>query len=182
MCRLASAIVALIWIVLAWSLAPALTADEIYKHVDKNGNVSFSDRPLDGGKPIDLSPTNSAGSIALPKQNRRLSDSSPTGEYQSLRITRPQNDVTIHDNAGNLGVAVQVAPALRSGDSIRLLVDGSSPLEDSTSGGFQLLNVDRGTHQLQAQLLDNLGNVLLVSELVTVHLRRQSVQNRAATK
>jgi hypothetical protein len=54
-----------------------------------------------------------------------------------------------------------------------LLVDGTQSGE-SASGSFELSNLDRGSHSLTAQVLDDADEVVVSSTPVTVFLHRYS--------
>lgn len=153
---------------------------EIYRQVDENGHVTFSDRPQDGGEPVKLSPINRTPPVTVrerrePPQPTKSADST---DYESIRVSQPADDEVVRDNTGNLAVSVQVVPKLAKGHRIRLLVDGTSPVDDSASGQFQLTNVDRGSHELSAQVIDDQGNIRIESEPVTVHLKRHALPPR----
>lgn len=75
----------------------------------------------------------------------------------------------MHDNAGNVGVAVAVedGAVLPPGYRIRLLLDGEPAAPDVRDLQFQLTGVDRGTHRLEAMIVDEQGRVLTRSAPVT---------------
>lgn len=95
--------------------------------------------------------------------------------YERIAITQPVNDTTVFDNAGNVEVKVDVAPALRAraGDRIALVLDGTRA---SVSGAtaLKLAGVARGEHTLVAQVLDNSGSIVIASPPVKFHLWQAS--------
>lgn len=99
----------------------------------------------------------------------------------SLRVAEPTPEQTVHDNAGNLTVRIAVEDQARLPESlrIRVLIDGKLAAE-GPGRQFQLSNVDRGSHEVQAQLVDADGNVVARSEPVRFHLWQASRLNRAA--
>lgn len=98
------------------------------------------------------------------------------GGYASLQILRPHQDETIHDNNGRVPVALHLVPALQTaqGHRIQILLDGRPYGSDRAGTQFTLDNVDRGTHTLQAMVVDRAGDKLIASDSVTFHLWRAS--------
>lgn len=95
--------------------------------------------------------------------------------YQSVRIVAPDPESTVHDNNGNLAVAVSVSPPLRAatGDTLTLLLDGKVAASGSLRH-FELQGIDRGSHTLQAQVNAADGTVLISSSQVIFHMRHAS--------
>jgi len=149
----------------------------IYKTIDEEGNVYYSDRPTPGAEKVELPPPTvytppklpAAGSPAASKQT----DSKPA--YESLRILSPKPDEAIRSNNGDLIVEWAVDPPLkrRQGHRLMLILDGQEV--PATGGRHQFKNLDRGTHTLSARILDRRGRVLAEAEPVTFHLLRISI-------
>lgn len=138
-------------LLLALLLIALPSVAQVYTYVDAEGNRVFTDSPRDGNAtPVQMAPSN-----RIEPPTRRLSPppapAAPAGpilSYELLRITIPQPDVTINDNAGNLIVTVNAEPALHPGHSYRLLLDGQPYGNAGRSPVFPLENIDRGTHQI----------------------------------
>jgi hypothetical protein len=97
----------------------------------------------------------------------------PPAAARAISITAPAADETIHSNSGDVSVAVTVAPRLARGESIVISLDG----RDVARGADQtvpLAGVVRGTHALQARLVDAQGDVLAQSGEVTFHMWQAS--------
>ena len=166
-------------------LACALpAAAEIYSYTDEQGNRVFTDRP--GGRAVELvkpRPTNSmppaeTRPIQAPEPVAAPTADSATNRYSQLEVLTPQPDATIRDNAGGLLVEVASTPELLPGHAYRLLLDGN----DTELGGggpqFALQNIDRGTHQLTVQVIDESGASLQSSPPRTFHMMRTSLAQR----
>jgi hypothetical protein len=162
----------------------------IYKTVDENGNVVFTDTPprADGSsETITLSSPNSfdPAETATEGSNRQLWIVDPDAEeeapgelYGALTITSPEADETVRENAGNVTVTVKLEPPnLQPGHRIRLLLDGSPTGGTNTTGLFALTNVDRGTHSLKAEVVDEAGKLIYAGPSSTFHLQRYSILN-----
>ena len=157
-------------------LMPPYTQAAIYKIVDEEGNVHYSDQPSPGAKEVDLPPpsvytppkmTNPTRSVVEQKDSRTV--------YQGLRILTPKNDEAIRSNNGDLSVRLEVKPRLkrRQGHRLVLLLDGKPVEVKGTSHQFN--NLDRGTHTLSARVEDRNGSILIEADPITFHLLRNSI-------
>ncbi len=148
----------------------------IYKSVDENGNVVFSDSPPDkSAEKIELGPINTIPALDLPA-NQDDSAGQPTQDdasYQTFEITQPQPDQSIRDNAGNIAVAVSVAPTIDSdtNDQIVITMDGRE-VSRGTKTSIDLSNVSRGTHTLDAHIVNSSGKKLATANSVEFHVLR----------
>lgn len=155
---------------------------EVYKRVSPDGSVEFTDVPGSGKEePVKLAPMSTFKATPTTPTRSPGSRPTPSSKYTLLKITSPAHNTSIRDNAGNLSINVSVSPALRAGHKLVLLIDGSAKAEGQ-SGQFKLTNIDRGTHTLQAKVIDAANKPLISSKTVTIHLQRFSVlRNRANT-
>jgi len=171
------------------ALVPVIaSAATVYRHVDEQGNVSYSDRP-DSGEAVTLSPltvvpaTPDASSSSLsssPRSSARNSNSQPAAPpflpYSTFRIASPKNEQTLPTGyAGNVQVELSIEPELRDDHRVRLLVDGQISQSAMHSPVFMVTGLERGEHQLVAELLDADGRVRHRSEPVTLFVQRASV-------
>jgi hypothetical protein len=114
-------------------------------------------------------------------QEKQVVEQVDTGPaYKSLKITSPEHDSAVRANAGNLTVTVTIAPDLQPNHSLQLMVDGTPADRQKSSAPFALSNLDRGTHQLQAVIIeDESGEVIQSSNTVMTTILRVSIINRA---
>lgn len=152
----------------------------IYTYIDAQGNRVFTDRP--GGRPVesvDAKPVNSmpAQPVALPAVKHEAKRE-PRVAYRLLDIVQPEPDATIRNNAGELSVSVTSDPMLQPDHLYRLLLDGSPIAPDSSQPTVALHNLDRGTHHLIVEVVDDQGLVLQSSPPRTFHLLRTSLAQR----
>jgi hypothetical protein len=90
-------------------------------------------------------------------------------KYQ-LDIVDPANQATVFNNSGDVSVRVTAVPDLANGDQVELLVDGVPAAPPSTTLDFPLSGLVRGTHMLQARIIDATGNVGSISPSSTVYI------------
>lgn len=103
--------------------------------------------------------------------------------YESVRIVSPEPEEAVHDNNGNVTVAVTVLPHLRAetGDHFIVLLDNSVAASGSNQV-FQLSSIERGSHTLQVQLVTANGTVVATSPPVTFYMWQASRLFRQRTQ
>ena len=154
-------------------LTPLLSAQTVYRQVDAEGNISFSDQAAPGAEAITLK---KAQTIAPPpasafRPEPGVKKEAPAG-YDRLAIVRPRHDETIVGAAqGNCDVQVDLRPALRAGDSLILLLNGARAQRARTTR-FTFSNLYRGAHTLQVAVSNAEDKVIQRSATVTVHVKR----------
>ncbi|MDE1461713.1 DUF4124 domain-containing protein [Spartinivicinus poritis] len=164
----------LLWALIA-ILPWAASYAEIYKTIDKDGKVVFTDNPE--GKPAEEVELKKGNTISLPPA--KISPSSKSSDinsksfsYREFNIKKPTQDATIR-GSGNFSVLAAISPNLRPGDSVQLYIDGKPYGSKQKGLLFNLNNVDRGTHSIVVKVLNSDGRVLN-SASVTVHVHRSS--------
>ena len=144
----------------------------IYKTVDQYGNVVYSDTPSDSGEEVQLKEPTEVPSLA-PSSGVTRSISLPEETeivYDRFEIVAPKNNETIR-NSGNFQIRVALHPNLARKHRVRFVIDGQSVSKPQRSLQHAVSNMDRGSHQLKVELLDQ-KNKVLKSTSSTVHVRR----------
>lgn len=156
---------------------PVLVAEaEVYRYIDKSGNVVFTDSPPEGAekivpKPVMTIPATPRGATQGGKNTAGATKKAATQEYVIILQNPPAEAVYQRGEGGEVPVAISVAPSLVGGHRFQMLLDGvawvgsSIPLDEK---------LDRGAHTLTAQVVDAQGNVLSTSS-VTFHVQQPSV-------
>lgn len=98
--------------------------------------------------------------------------------YQVLRILVPEPDASIHNGSGDMIVTLNSEPGLLPGHSYRLLLDGAPQGEISRSPVFSLQHVDRGTHQLVAEIIDSAGLIVERTPAQPFHMHRMTLAQK----
>lgn len=168
----------------ACSPALAGAAPEIYRTVDADGNVIYTDRaPSDPSvthERITLPPPNRLPPPARVERTTRPSTSEPTGRGDTaadyaFSITEPAQDGSIRSNPGTVEVRFSVDPPVGGDHRIEILLDGAPRPETAHDGAARLLEVDRGTHDLALRVVDAGGRLLSESSPVRFHLHRATI-------
>lgn len=152
---------------------PALVSAEIYRSVDENGNVVYTDQPGQDAKKVDLPELSTYESKPVPAGTFDAEAQPAAANAVQLSFVQPGADETIFDNEGNVAVAVRVDPPLQAGQRMALQLDEGSPVE-TDQPTYQFSGVDRGTHTLHAWVLGADGTQQGERVSVTFHLRQAS--------
>ncbi len=164
----------LLAILLLASTSPALA--QVYTYIDAQGNRVYTDKPHANATVVDVGPSNSMSATpVLPAPARKLAKKRPISHYEMLRILIPEPDATIQDPAGNLIVTVTSDPPLMANHGYRVLMDGNVVAGPAVSPVFQLKNIDRGTHQLAAEIIDSHETVIERTPAQPFHMQRISL-------
>ena len=163
---------------------PQLGIAQIYKSVDEQGNVSYSDTPPKSGpsEEVKVRITNStpAPEILEPLEpipsGAPVSDDEPMGDYL-VEIASPDDETTIPMGPGNFSVVAAIEPALGRGELLQLYVDGSPAGSPQSRSTWDLTNVFRGAHDLTVVVTDQSGAQLAESDSVRVYVLRPSVNS-----
>jgi hypothetical protein len=153
---------------------------EVYTYIDDEGNRVFTDRPKPGdAKRLELAPSNAMDRPAPIQPPPLYQPPIPREQgYQLLRILVPEPDATIRDGEGNLIVSAVSEPGLRANHSYRLLLDGQPMGTPGRSPVFPLENLDRGTHQLAVEIVDQQGRTVERTPSQPVHIVRISLSQK----
>ncbi len=145
------------------SVLPAVLGDSLYKWVDAQGNVHYSDKPQPGATKIHLpnAQTFVAPVVAAPVGGHEGGNLQPQQQvpgYSTFQIASPTADETLN-NVQSVTVTVDLEPGLRDGDKITITLDGQSQGPGAVlSATFD--EVDRGEHSASATLLEANGQTI----------------------
>ena len=155
---------------------------EVYRSVDKQGNVTYTNQAADGAEPVQLKPLSVYDAPDLKSADENIAgDSSDASIYKSIAITSPQADETLRDNSGNVTVTASSEPALdsKAGDRYLFFLDGKAYGKPQVAATKALVEVDRGEHQVGVAVVDASGKQLMRSKPTRFFLHRQTIFNPA---
>lgn len=162
----------------AWrGLAPVITAlllapaawGAIDRWADSQGVAAHSDTVRPGARRVEAAFTPGFAPAPAPSL-AQAGSAAPAQNYTGFGLVRPAAGATIHSNLDQVEVELKVEPALKPGDRIRVILDGSPLPEMQTTTRFTLNRVYRGSHTLQAAIVDSQGNTLTATDTVTFYL------------
>lgn len=159
------------------AVACTARAMTVYKMVQPDGTVVYSDQPQPGAKKMDVQPAQTYQAPPLPAPVAPQQPPTPAKTFQGYKkfvVSSPGQDATLRDNQGNVSISLELQPALQPGNEIQIIMDGK-PLGTGRSTSISLTNVDRGAHTVQAKVLDASGKTLATTPPVTFYLHHTSV-------
>ena len=152
---------------------------EVYRSVSEDGVVIYSDTYQPGAERVKV--RKSVGNIPDEQEINEVDtdsatrDASDSDQYQTFVIEQPENDETIRNDEGNITVGLVLSPSLLEGHVIHIYLDGKKLNSDMTATQFSLTSLNRGTHQLQARIVDSEGQALIATDAINFHLRKAGI-------
>lgn len=170
---------------LAVILAAGVVMAQAYRWVDEEGVVHFSDRPPPESQPAESFVLPESERPSRPQTTASLRDlgeqadaeAEPEPEapfaYQSLDVANPAAEETLWNIEGVLSVSLDLQPPLQPGHQVRVFFDGEPQVVTGTS--FQLNEVWRGVHNIQAEVLDENGKMMIRSRTNRFYVQQNTV-------
>jgi len=154
----------------------------LYKGLDDEGNVVYSDTPFKNAEVI-TPPAITIMDAPKIKPKPIVADNEEKvaeTKYTHFNISSPKNDQTIW-NEDQLTVVLQIKPALNIelGHRTWLIMDGKALVKKSRSLSLLIGRADRGAHTLQAQVRNKKGEVIKRTKSITVHIKNTVIPRKA---
>jgi Domain of unknown function (DUF4124) len=159
---------------LACSVAFATT---VYKWVDDNGVIHYSDQPHPNAQKLQVQGvqtySSNAASVRAPAESE--SGSTPPNPYKGCAIAQPLDQQNL-PNAQSVFIRVAADPLPRGGDRIYILMDGQGLNGGQPTGlGFNVTPIERGSHTLSAQIRSPDGTILCQTPTVTFYVQQPNL-------
>ena len=169
-------------------LAAVPAGAEVWRWVDDDGVVHFSDTPREGAERVDVSAASRSTGARVFRDTRPAAGGDGEGgepeqpfRYQSLEISSPGAEETLWNIEGTLNVSLALSPGLQQGHRVRVYFDGEPRMVSGTN--FTIDEVWRGVHNLQAEVIDETGKLMIRSRPSRFYVQQNSVINpRAPTR
>ncbi|GAA5315779.1 MAG: DUF4124 domain-containing protein [Candidatus Pelagadaptatus aseana] len=150
---------------------------EIYKTVDENGNVVFTDNPKGNkAEEIKLPEVNTQPATRItvklspPKEEETDKDKKP--EKYTITLESPANETTVTMGQLTLTSSVAISPALAEEHSVQFYIDGKPSGKPSQATSHTFGQLYRGAHKIHAAILNKKGKVLKKTKAVTIYVHR----------
>ena len=166
------------WLMAVWFLGSAAQAVPVYRWVDENGQVNYSDRPGPGAVLIELSagaPSPGPGLSSPRGQERAMQPPATAAAYETLGVRQPSSGETLWGTGGKVEVAIDISPDLQPRHSLALYLDGELADVSIRATAFAIEDVPRGEHTVQVVILDEADTELLRSAPVTFFVQQTSI-------
>ncbi|NCA69408.1 MAG: DUF4124 domain-containing protein [Sphingobacteriia bacterium] len=155
-------------------LLGSMSQAEIYRWVDADGRTHFSDRrPLDTAAQVILSDLNPVEANLGDGSSEMMNSQAPwLGPYEVFDILVPAAGAVLNQPVDDITVSLLVDPPLIVGHRLSLVLNGNPADLDAQSTQWQFIGVGFGAHRLQAQIHDQLGAMIAVTQLHEIELRQ----------
>jgi hypothetical protein len=160
--------------------ATASVVAQAYRWVDDQGVTHYSDRPEAGAEKVELSEySRNTGArlyrgVAPSQAADEQAASDEPFSYKSLTITSPGAEETLWNIEGVLNVTLALDPGLQSGHQVRVYHNGQPQIARGTS--FQLEEVYRGVHNIQVEIIDATGRLMIRSQTNRFYVQQNSIR------
>jgi hypothetical protein len=171
-----------ILILILLAVSSIAVADEVYRWVDKDGQIHYSDRPHEGAEMVTL-PEAQTFSMPASQPTQRTTDKQDDSQkaepYSSVAITSPTSDEALWGTDGKVKVSVSVQPQLHRGHRLMVYLDNKAVARlTGNQRDTELTEVFRGEHTLRTEVLDSTGSVVAKSNSVPFTVKQTSIQNQ----
>lgn len=171
----------IILILAGLTLSLAAQPQEIYRWVDKDGQIHYSDQPgAANAERVILADPNAYESEPAfgnyAPSGDDPDDSDAYSPYTALAIVQPTPDQTFFGADATVAVTAELDGTLRPDHTLVFFVNGNR--RPAAGGlGLELQNLERGTHFLRASVLDQNGEPVITSQQITFHIRQASINS-----
>jgi hypothetical protein len=145
----------------------------VYKWVDAQGIVHYSDQPHPNAQKLEVRGAQTFSAMPAPSSPAPVQTQPSGPAYDSCAISQPADQQTLM-NVYSATAMVQTSPQLRTGDQIHLFVDGKQIPGSSSAFTFPVF---RGQHSVQAVIEDSTGQIVCETASVTFYVHQPSIQN-----
>lgn len=154
---------------MAISLSSLAGSTKLYKYVDKNGNVHYSDEPRKGAKQIQVediptikmkTPDYKPMVLGETEEERQIKKSLEENIYK-IKLTEPTNEGVVRNNAGIVNLKATISPQLDKAHTVRFFLDGSPVSTDPKALSVTVENVTYGEHSAYMVVFDRNGSLIV---------------------
>ena len=150
---------------------------EVYRSVDADGNVIYSDKPHAGAEKIEVQKPTIIPSTRNQLKLRPEQSSKQAASYTTIEIAAPANEQTLR-NVQSVSVSGRLQPGLQTafGHKVKFLFDGKPVQEAGRSLNVTINQVERGAHSLQMLVVDRNGKTIASSPVSQFFLHQNFVR------
>lgn len=175
-------------VLLSLSLDGRSQDGQIYKIVDADGNVTFTDqKPSSDAEPVDLPPLSviksdmppppvAVDQAGVPEEEKPLTPRELRRQFRDFSITQPQQEETFWGTQNTVvvtwGSSAEIPPEM----NVMLYVNGEG--QKAPASGSVTLTLDRGEHQVYAELRDERNRRIVTTSTVTFFIKQHSANFR----
>ena len=154
----------------------------LYRGVDADGKVVYSDTPFDNAEKFTPPPISVVDTAKNKTESRAGSENvkqEKTAEFKYRRfdIVSPKNNEAIW-NESEITVSLRLEPALNleKGHSIWLLLNDKPVVKDAEIMSLTVDEIGRGLQTVQAQVRDEAGKIIVRTRTTVFFMQRTSLR------
>jgi hypothetical protein len=151
---------------------------EVYKSINADGEVVYSDTPTQGAERLKMPalPTYTPPPVATPGFTP-VQTPEKNDFYETFAFVSPVNEETVRNNLGILNIELKLTPALQSRlkHRVQFILNGEPYGAPIGKTSLTISNLDRGEYTLSAAVVDAEGAALIKTDDVVVHMKRHSI-------
>ena len=162
---------------------------QVYKVVDENGNITYTDRPpADGSKPMDLPPLSvietpdyqkPVSQVVEGEEDKEIPLRTLRRDYRDFAIISPLAEATIWGSEQGVSIAWSVGKQLQAGMNVSIFIDGKL-LTTSAQPIIPAGVLERGEHTVTAQLKDAGNRTIATAAPVIFYVRQPNIHTNRA--
>ena len=167
-------------------------AAQVYKIVDKDGNVTYTDKPPeDGSKPMDLPPLSVIETPEYGKTSRQQAEEAvAAGEtpelplrtlrnrFKDFAIISPLQEESVWRPDGPISIAWSSSNQLIEGMMVQIFLDGQQQAS-TTAPMIPVNGLERGEHTVTATIKDAKNRTVATAQPITFYVRQPGLYNTA---
>ena len=166
-----------------FAMALVAQSQEIYRWVDKNGVVHYSDQPDSPNAELinviepnayeaqEQAPESGAGDTSSEPEE----DEPEVSPYASLSIVSPTPDQVFFGADAVVNVAADLQGTLRPDHTVVFFLNGNRKQVDGLSTDYS--GLARGTYFLRVSIMDGAGRPVITSQQTNFHVRQPSINS-----
>jgi len=153
-------------------------AQKVYKTVDEDGRVTYTDKKPSGERQEDqqaeLPPVNTMEKT----ERRRRQEPEPEAQTEvpdyQLTLVRPEEGAQVPPGQRDLLIQVQLSPELAPEHRLIYYMDDET-LNRGRQPQYLIEEIFRGTHRIRVAIVDQNGTIVEESDTRRVHVHRPSL-------
>jgi hypothetical protein len=169
-------------LVLIIFMLASICSAEVYKTVDKDGNIVYSDNPKsDKAEKIELRELNTVPSASPSYSPDPSNSAEPQQIRYQIEVISPRDNVIIPVSQRDLAIAVNLDQPLQAGHLLVYFMNGEL-VEETIMTNILIKDVARMSHKITVEAIDENGQSLGISTPVTVTFMGPANKKPASTK
>jgi uncharacterized protein DUF4124 len=171
-------------LVIAEQSAKSPVSKKLYRFVDSNGRVYYSDHPRKGAQEIEIE---KVPSIQIKKNTINLEELAEQNEvkrdpnanyYDSITLTSIEKDGVVRNNGGFVVLTAALAPELSKGHFLKFYIDGKLLGSQQKALTLKAEDIEYGPHTASFSVVNQDGSKVQDSDTVhfnLLHIVRKKV-------